>query len=316
MNTPLPAELQALALRWQAERRPAVVVEITASRGSVPREAGTRMLVAADAVHGTLGGGHLELRAIRDARALLAETREALHVRPAAQPPAPRPSAGVSPAPPAALRQTVALGPALGQCCGGMLELAFTPLAQADPAAWSAPPPRFVLQLFGAGHVGRAIVALLAGIPCRVTWIDERAAEFPAAPLPPHIQALCVDAVEAEVEQAPPGCSFLVLTHSHDLDLALAHAILRRSVQRQDVAWFGLIGSRSKRARFEHRLAARGMPEAELQRMVCPIGVPGIAGKEPAVIAVAVVAQLLQHHGQAPALSAGRAAVAHLAGRT
>ena len=173
------------------------------------------------------------------------------------------------------------------------LDLRFTPLAACDPAHWPLEPPRLFLQLYGAGHVGRAIVRLLADLPCRVWWIDERESEFPAGPLPPHIERVCVEPVEAEVCAAPPGCHYLVLTHSHDLDMAIAQAVLARD----DVAWFGLIGSATKRARFEHRLAARGVPADRLARMACPIGLPGIAGKAPEVIAIAVVAQLLQLGG-------------------
>ena len=253
------------ARRWRAAARPAVVVTVLRTRGSVPREAGTRMLVAADEVLGSIGGGHLELSAIADARALLAR--------------------GGAP-----FEQHIALGPTLGQCCGGTLDLRFTLLAGDDPAAWPLPAPRFMLQLYGAGHVGRAIVRLLAGIHCRVQWIDERESEFPAEALPPHIERVCVEPVEAEVALAPPGAFHLVLTHSHDLDLALTQAILRRG----DFGWFGLIASGTKRARFEHRLRERGFANDLIERMVCPIGLPGIAGKEPEVIAVSVVAQLLQ----------------------
>lgn len=261
-------DLRALALQWLAEGRAAMVVEVAATRGSVPREAGTRLLVAADAVAGTIGGGHLELKAIADARELLAGA-------------------------PAVFTQRVALGPSLGQCCGGVLDLRFTPLALADPAAWQETPPRFTLQLYGAGHVGRAIVKLLAGIPCRVQWIDERDSEFPPGPLPPHVEKLCVEPVQAEVAAAPPGAFYLVLTHSHDLDMALTEAILARG----DFGFFGLIGSKTKRARFEHRLLDRGFAPGLLGRITCPIGIPGIAGKEPELIAVAVVAQLLQRAG-------------------
>ena len=259
-----PAELQATALRWQAAVTPAVLVEVTAVRGSVPRGDGTRMLVSADAVRGTIGGGHLELQAIERARRLLgAAMAEDL--------------------------QHVALGPSLGQCCGGALDLRYILLQSVDANHWPLPPPRFTLQLYGAGHVGRAVVKLLTDIDCHVQWIDEREAEFPPAPLPPHIERLCVEAVDAEVAQARPGSCFLVLTHSHDLDLAIAQAVLARA----DFAWFGLIGSATKRARFERRLRQRGFDDALLARMVCPIGLPGISGKEPAVIALAVVAQLL-----------------------
>ncbi len=262
-----PAELQTAARRWQAAATPAVLVEVAAARGSVPRGDGTRMLVSAGAVLGTIGGGHLELQAI-------AQARERLHAG----------GGGHDQA-----VQHVALGPSLGQCCGGALDLRYTPLQGADVAGWTLPPPRFKLQLYGAGHVGRAIVKLLADIDCRVQWIDEREAEFPPGLLPPHIERVCVEPVDAEVAQAAPGACFLVLTHSHDLDLAITQAILARG----DFAWFGLIGSATKRARFETRLRQRGVDAALIARLVCPIGLPGISGKEPAVIALAVVAQLL-----------------------
>jgi len=267
-------DLHSAALHWRASGRVAVVVEVTSARGSVPRAAGTRMLVAADEVLGTIGGGHLELKAIADARALLLRGGAA---------------EGAGGGGGDIAEQHIALGPSLGQCCGGALTLVFTPLLLAAPEQWSAPEPRFTLQLYGAGHVGRAIVALLAGMACRVRWIDERESEFPAGPLAPHIERICVEPVHGEVALAPPGAYYLVITHSHDLDMALAQAIL----QRGDFGFFGLIGSKTKRARFEHRLRERGYGAELIERMVCPIGLPGIEGKEPEVIAVAVVAQLL-----------------------
>ena len=138
--------------------------------------------------------------------------------------------------------------------------------------------------------MGRAIVQLLEGIDCRVQWIDERESEFPGAPSAPHIERLCVEPVEAEVRQAPPGAFYLVLTHSHELDQRITEAILRRG----DFGYLGLIGSATKRAKFLRRYEERGVPGEALARLTCPIGVPGIAGKEPAVIAVGVVAQILQ----------------------
>jgi xanthine dehydrogenase accessory factor len=284
------AALRDAAARWLREGRSAMLVEVLSARGSVPREAGTRMLVAADAVLGTIGGGHLELQAIEAARALLAEAGKA--DGPAAPGEQPRHKAAIAPLPP--VDQAIALGPTLGQCCGGALVLRTRPFDAAALAAWPEPRPRFTLQLYGAGHVGRAIVDLLAGIDCRVNWIDEREGEFPPDPLPGHIGRVCVEPVEAEVAAAPPGAFHLVLTHSHDLDLAICRAILERDRDRGDIGFFGLIGSATKRARFEHRLLARGFTAAQLARMHCPIGVPGIPGKEPEVIAVAVVAQLLQ----------------------
>jgi xanthine dehydrogenase accessory factor len=145
------------------------------------------------------------------------------------------------------------------------------------------------IVLFGAGHVGQALAKLLAELPCRVTWVDGRADRFPSI-LPRNLRAEITDEPLAEVDAARPGACFLVMTHSHPLDQALAEAILRRG----DFRYFGLIGSLAKRRRFESRLAARGMPVATFERMTCPIGIEGVEGKAPAVIAVAVAAQLLQ----------------------
>ena len=262
--------LQAAALCWLAEGRPAVVVEVSAAQGSVPREAGARMLVGVRDVLGTIGGGHLELKAIASARQMLQGQ-------------------------PVPAVQHFPLGPALGQCCGGAVTLRFTPIEHSRPAEWAAPAPRFTLQLYGAGHVGRAILKLLEGIACRVQWIDEREDQFPAAPSAAHVERLCVEPVEAEVALAPPGAFYLVLTHSHELDLAITGAILKRG----DFGFLGLIGSKTKRHRFRHRFEARGIPAATLDRMTCPIGLPGITGKEPEVIAISVVAQLLALDGAA-----------------
>lgn len=264
--------LQRQAAAWLAAGTPAMLVQVVAHKGSVPRETGTRMLVSADQVLGTIGGGHLELQAIRLARQRL--------------------QAGLMDPD----DRHYPLGPALGQCCGGALTLRTSGLSAQDLASWPATPPLFHLQLYGAGHVGRAIVRLLASLPCQVDWIDEREAEFP--PLPDardatdaaHVQRCCVEPVDAEVRNAPAGCCYLVLTHSHALDMAITEAILRRG----DFAYLGLIGSLTKRARFVHRFEQRGIPAEALSRLTCPIGIPGIAGKTPEVIAVAVVAQLLQ----------------------
>jgi xanthine dehydrogenase accessory factor len=261
-----PNALESIARAWLATGRATMEVQVVNARGSVPREAGTRMLVAADAVAGTIGGGHLELQAIADARAMLA-THDA----------GPRDRA-------------IALGPTLGQCCGGALTLRTQALMPETLAQWQREESLFRLQLYGAGHVGRAIVKLLEGINCAVQWIDERESEFPAEPSAAHIERSCVEPVDAEVPNAAPGDFYLVLTHSHELDQRITEAILKRG----DFSYLGLIGSATKRARFLHRFEQRGIAAEVLDRMTCPIGVPGITGKEPEVIAVAVVAQLLQ----------------------
>lgn len=266
------ARLRDTAAAWLACDQRTIVVEVLDARGSVPRGIGTRMLVSALQLAGTIGGGHLELKAIEQARALLGG-----HGRP-----------------PQSVHYP--LGPALGQCCGGAVTLGFALLDAAALAAWPTTEPRFHLQLYGAGHVGRAIAQALAPLHCMVDWIDEREEEFPATfdacggPWPAHIHKVCVDAVEGEVSLAPPGAFYLVLTHRHDLDLRISTAIL----QRGDFGFFGLIGSKTKRNRFIHRFEQHGIAQGVIARMTCPIGVSGISGKEPEVIAASVAAQLLQ----------------------
>ena len=164
---------------------------------------------------------------------------------------------------------------------------------QANPAPWffsiRCAIPISTIVLFGAGHVARALVGVLAGIGCRVTWIDERESEFPTV-VPANVKLVVTDTPESEVAAASDDAYFLVMTHSHSIDQALAEAILRRG----GFAYFGLIGSQSKRRQFERRMAERGIPAERFGDMTCPIGVAGIAGKEPATIAIAVAAELLQ----------------------
>jgi xanthine dehydrogenase accessory factor len=342
MNDWLPRELHG----------PAVLVTVARVEGSVPREPGARMLVDATGFRGTIGGGHLEHRALEMARAMLEQGAFE------------------------ACLERFPLGPKLGQCCGGIAWLAFEPADAAQLAlldqrrnvdtwravfvGWAASPPtrsnhacaeakessepepvdrvggrpahptlvdaagrllageyaptfdpaagthvieqagrlwlidavlapRAHLMLFGAGHVGAAIVRALSDLPCRVTWVDEREDLFPPQ-LPANVSIEATDTPEALVENAPQGTTFLVMTYSHALDLQLSHAILSRPGARD---WFGLIGSDTKRRQFEHRLRERGVNDARIDSMVCPIGLPGIEGKAPAVIAASVAAQLL-----------------------
>ena len=347
------ATLTALA----AAGRDGVLVTVAAAGGSTPREAGAKMVVTADRLHGTIGGGHLEFRATEIARERL--------------------TAGADDAPSLV---KFPLGPSLGQCCGGNATLLFEPLRLATvPPDWLAAadrsararqaaalvtvvsgpetgakivvtgdgatgglgdaaataravalgraalgetepaalhPPRdaadamlfverlateaFDIMLFGAGHVGQALIAVLSGLPCRITWIDHRAALFPKT-LPANIRTIVTDAPEYEVDAAPAGGSVLVMTHSHQRDLVLAERILRRGA----FAYFGLIGSRSKRRQFEKRLAHRGLSEAAIRRMTCPIGLSGVGGKHPAEIAIAVAGEILRHRrrGEARAVT-------------
>ncbi|MCJ9430586.1 xanthine dehydrogenase accessory protein XdhC [Kordiimonas marina] len=244
---------------------PGVWVTVAETKGSAPREAGAAMWVGADHILGTIGGGALEYQAILEARTLLADGAQE----------------GFS--------ESYALGPALDQCCGGRVELNFEKLDEAAAEARLASRGRHRLYMFGAGHVGRAVARALAPLDYNVVWVDARADEFPAETAP-HIRAEVTDDPVAIVQGAEPGSHFLIFTHSHPLDYDLTAAVLARG----DAAYCGLIGSRTKRARFENRmLRERVITEDDLPNLTCPIGLPDIKGKEPSVIAASVVAQLL-----------------------
>ncbi|MCA7971539.1 xanthine dehydrogenase accessory protein XdhC [Burkholderia sp. AU39826] len=198
--------------------------------------------------------------------------------------------------------------------CEGACGSAPSPLQPFAPGtgrrnrATGAPPPMHVV-LFGAGHVGHALVTLLGALPCVVQWVDTREELFPDE-CPPNVQPEPTDTPEAVVDAAPPGAYFLVMTHNHALDFSLAARIMRR----RDYAYFGMIGSRTKRVRFERRLAARGVDPARLVEMVCPIGVAGIVDKAPGAIAVAVCAELLQARSGMPVADAKAAAAGRARG--
>jgi xanthine dehydrogenase accessory factor len=154
------------------------------------------------------------------------------------------------------------------------------------------PPPMHIV-LFGAGHVGHALIALLGRLPCVVQWVDERDELFPDE-VPANVQVEATDTPDSIVDDAPPGAYFLVMTHNHALDFSLAARIMRR----RDFTYFGMIGSKTKRVKFERRLIDRGVDPERLFEMTCPIGVPGIVDKAPSSIAVAVCAELLQVRSQ------------------
>jgi xanthine dehydrogenase accessory factor len=248
----------------------AVLVTVCATQGSVPREAGAWMAVFADAVVGTIGGGHLEHDAIARARRLLAAPGEG----------------------PQDARYP--LGPSLGQCCGGVVNLRFERVghAQAPELVRRLRAELAPLALFGGGHVGKALVQVLARLPFAVTWIDSRDEIFPAD-VPGNVQCEHSDPVQAAVAGLAPHSRVLVMSFSHAEDLDIVAACLKRLRENGDLAYVGLIGSKTKWATFRHRLEERGFRKQELAQVTCPIGIPGIAGKEPEVIAVAVAAQLL-----------------------
>lgn len=231
-----------------------VLVTIIEERGSTPRNAGSKMVVTAERIFETIGGGHLEYKAMQMAREMLESRTQDTRL------------------------ERFSLGASLGQCCGGATVLLFEPMGQ----------PQAQIAVFGAGHVGRALVPLLASLPCKVRWIDSRENEFPEQ-IPANVQKIVNDEVVDEVENMPPGSYYIVMTHNHQLDLELTAAIL----QRGDFAYYGLIGSRTKRVKFEHRLRERGFEEPLMARMRCPMGLPEVKGKLPVEIAVSIAGEVI-----------------------
>jgi xanthine dehydrogenase accessory factor len=155
----------------------------------------------------------------------------------------------------------------------------------------------FNLALFGAGHVGSAVVAAMAGLDCNIRWIDSRRDVFPAK-VPANVTCLESESPQREVAALPPNSFYLVMTHSHPLDFDICSQVLRRG----DFAYCGLIGSVSKRRRFAKIVRKQGIPDAVLDRLTCPIGVAGIESKKPEAIAIAVAAELLQKRSASTAM--------------
>jgi len=321
------------ALAGALQHGPCVVVTVVEVHGSAPRNPGSRMLVGQGILWGSIGGGNLEWTAQALARSLLEDTDgpacrlesyglgpalrqccggavellyerigpeipgwlEALYRDPegladcllvtrlgAATPGRRIVTLAELPEQPAAIREAAAAliegAGALARCASGKLDCLVERFGT----------PTLDLYLFGAGHVGSAVAAALAALPFQVTWVDGRKGAFPETP-PANVRTLASEDPVALAAAAPRDALFLVMTHSHTLDEDLCHAVLSR----ERVRWLGLIGSATKRARFVHRLAQRGIAEDRLQRLVCPVGEAGIAGKRPATIAVAIAAQLL-----------------------
>ncbi|MBX2880233.1 MAG: xanthine dehydrogenase accessory protein XdhC [Granulosicoccus sp.] len=336
----------------QQNKDTSIIVTVTGTRGSTPRESGTKMLVMSERCVGTIGGGHLEQKVIEMARLMLTttdtdttDTEKPIHQF-----------------------HRIPLGASLGQCCGGHVEILLeriqhrdlhwledairlrnggirsimvTPLITTDAPAASTkrllvtqdqhfgsindpaqdegiiararsmlassqtlPPQRhdnylfdplipapMQIVIFGAGHVGQAVCNVLQSSPCRIRWIDSRVEMF--AEIPPSAATTCVVADDpvSEVDQIPANSYVLIMTHSHQLDLALCEKVLKRG----DMSFCGLIGSATKKQRFLRRLTARGLQVDELAQLICPIGIDSIRGKHPGQIAIATAAQIIQH---------------------
>ncbi|MCL9775339.1 xanthine dehydrogenase accessory protein XdhC [Vibrio methylphosphonaticus] len=248
--------IQALA-QLEKDHESCVMVTVLEDKGSVPRDAGTKMLVTKDRIIATIGGGHLEHVATKMAREMLDSSEQALKV------------------------ERFNLGARLGQCCGGMATLSFEPIGTAQRH----------LVVFGAGHVAKALIHIVATLPFHITWIDERDGEFPDT-LPHGVTKVISDDPVGEVRHLPANSYFLVMTHNHQLDFELAKAI----IDKNDSVYFGLIGSLTKRKKFDFRLSQRGYNQDQIDSMICPIGIGAVTGKHPAEIAVSVAGELIAHY--------------------
>lgn len=246
--------------KLEADSTPAVIITVVEERGSTPRNAGAKMLVSEAQRFDTIGGGHLEYKAIKIARQILAEKQTQPRL------------------------ERFSLGASLGQCCGGATTLLFEPMATSTVQ----------ITLFGAGHVGKALIPVLASLPCKIRWIDAREEEFPEL-IPDGVEKVVNEFPVDEVENQPADSYFIVMTHNHQLDQELTEAILTRN----DFKYFGLIGSNTKRNKFIHRLQAKGFSSEQIDRMTCPMGIPEIKGKLPAEIAVSVAGEVIAHYNAA-----------------
>lgn len=247
------------------EGRPGVLVTVVAVRGHAPRDAGTKMVVGTEGTWGSVGGGDLEASAIQRARELIAG------------------GATVPETQQASLNEHVRKQHGR-QCCGGVVDLLLEPL-RARP----------VIAVFGIGHVGYELARTLSRLEVALHLVDARAEQLDRLRLADVVDGVADVTIhhvllgEQVLDRLPPGAHTLIMTHDHAEDLALCDAALRRP----ELASIGLIGSAAKWARFRVKLAAEGHRPEQIDRIACPIGRPGIDGKEPAVIAVAVAAAMV-----------------------
>ena len=327
----LPDWLRGMQAAVSAQQA-CVLITLVKVQGSVPRELGARLLVSEGACVGTIGGGHLEWKAIQHAQALLTQNQ------------------------PISSLETFTLGPQLDQCCGGVATIHYEsfPLAnitwletlierwqqglstrlKSYPQTWpdtgraralldtknSLPtlelnelptgefclseclsPPQFRVVLFGAGHVAQALVQILLPLDCQLIWVDNRADLFPefASEQTASLNCIVTNPAAFAATQTPAHSFCLIMTHEHSLDLEICAHLLARS----NLAYVGLIGSATKAARFRKRLAEQGLSQLQVANLVCPIGIDGIEAKQPAAIAIGVAAQLLQLREQGRAAS-------------
>lgn len=245
--------LEALS-HLSAESQGYVLLTVMGTRGSSPRDAGTKMVVSKDNIFDTIGGGALEYESIEIARGLLQDNEHKQHT------------------------ETFNLGNDLKQCCGGVVSVFFEVFPAID----------FTINIFGAGHIGQALSKILADIECKVNLYDSRA-ELLQKPYPKSFTTHQLSKPEIAVEACPAESYFLVMTHDHALDQQLCEAILSRT----DTLYCGVIGSNTKGIKFRQRLKRKGFSKEECSKLTCPMGLGDLETKKPMEIAVSIVSELL-----------------------
>lgn len=237
-----------------------VLVTLVGVSGSTPRNSGTKMVISNDDIFDTIGGGHLEYKALKYAKKMLDVAKNAQHN--------------------AQHIEHFQLGSHLGQCCGGNATVLFECFAATGVN----------IMLFGAGHVAKALVPILAQLPCKVTWVDSRTEQFPEDVERYHNVAKVVsETPEYEVASMAENSYFIVMTHNHQMDFAISQAVLKRA----DFHYLGLIASDTKWRRFQQRYKHRDIDQAQVARMNCPIGLADVGGKLPIEVAVSVSAEII-----------------------
>jgi xanthine dehydrogenase accessory factor len=240
-----------------------VLVTLVSVSGSTPRNSGTKMVISKNELYDTIGGGHLEHKAVKQAQKMLAaalvEGKGSQHL------------------------EHFQLAANLGQCCGGNASVLFECFAAVGVN----------IMLFGAGHVGKALIPILAQLPCQVTWVDSRDEQFPGNTDSYHnVHKVVSDAPELEVANMPQNSYYIVMTHNHQMDFDITQAILKRA----DFNYLGLIASNTKWRRFQQRYKHRDIDQAQVARMNCPIGLSQVSGKLPIEVAVSVSAEIIKFY--------------------
>lgn len=234
-----------------------VLVTVLGTRGSTPRDCGTKMVVSQSKSYQTIGGGNLEHKAIEKARELLQKPCSVQKI------------------------EQFPLGAKLGQCCGGHATLMFESYINAN----------IDIMLFGAGHVGKALVSILSQLPCRIHWVDNRDTEFPET-IAHNVTKIISDSPPDEIATMPANTYFIVMTHNHSLDFKICEAILLRN----DSRYVGLIGSQTKWKRFQMRFRHKNYKDEFFSSIRCPVGLESVPGKLPSEVAVSIAGEIISEY--------------------